>query len=85
MAEDITTRINNLQTKIKALENTKIGAQKEIELLKKQHGQLIQSLKDKGIEDVNNLPALITQLEAELNDSLLNVENEIVEIETQIQ
>jgi len=81
MIDDITKRLEKLTTKSKELETKKIRAEQEVSLLKKQYDELLIELKQAGIEDVNNLPNLIDQLEEEFNRKLSKGESDIEQIE----
>ena len=81
---DATVRLKELQEKVTTFNNKKIGAEKELELLRKQHADLIEELKQYGVEDVKNLPDLITRLEKGLKEKLDNAEIQVKTIEEQI-
>jgi phage shock protein A len=84
MADEITKRLEKLSKDVKELETKKIRAEQEKDTLKKQYNSLIEELKLKGVEDINNLPDLIAQLEQEFEDTLLNAEKEVAELERKI-
>lgn len=81
---DSIQRLELLQKKVNELNNKKIGAEKELELLKVQHNNLVKELKEMGVEDINDLPNLILKLENELNQKLTDAEENVKRTELQI-
>ncbi len=81
---DSATRLENLNKKIKDFEKKKIEAESELKVLKKQHSELLQQLKENGIENVEDLPKLIENLEKEFNQKLKEAELNAEEIESGI-
>lgn len=70
-------RLEVLDNKIKGFETTKIKTESELEMLKKQHTELIEELKEYGIEDVEDLPNLIQELQKEFDKLLTEAENNV--------
>lgn len=81
---DSATRLENLNKKIKDFEKKKIEAESELKVLKKRHSELLQQLKENGIENVEDLPKLIENLEKEFNQKLKEAELNAEEIESRI-
>jgi TolA-binding protein len=84
MDKTIEERLKELNTKVDNLKTKKIRAEQELELKRQEHINLIKELKEKGIENVDNLPNLILQLEEDFNIELNNAEREVDEIERNI-
>ncbi len=82
LEKDPAKRLENLNNKVKEFEKKKIEAESELKILKKQHAELLQQLKDNGIENVENLPEIIKELEEEFNQKLEDAENNAKEIES---
>jgi hypothetical protein len=78
-------RLKRLQNSVKDFETKKIRAESEQSLLKQQHTQLLAELKDKGIEDVNQLPELIEKLEEEFERELSKAETEVEGISQKVE
>ena len=74
-------RLESLQKKAKEFDTKKIGAEKELELLRKEYEGLIIELQTLGVENIDDLPSLITQLEQDLNQELTQAEKHVGEIE----
>jgi hypothetical protein len=74
-------KLTSLQAKIKEIENKRIGANKEIELLKEQYTELKKTLEELGISNLDDLPNLIVQLEDEFNQQLACAEKDVERIE----
>ena len=79
-----TQKLEQLQKKVKEIDNKRIGAEKELELLNKQHKELVKEIQDNGIEDINNLPTLIKELEEEIDLKLQQAEEQIRNAESSI-
>ncbi|MCK9542539.1 MAG: hypothetical protein M0R03_10985 [Novosphingobium sp.] len=77
-------RIQEIKRKIEELNTKKIQAGAQLEVLQKQYNEKLQELKALGIEDLNNIPQTITNLQNELNTLLSQAEINIIELETSL-
>ncbi len=84
MAKTTEERLKELNTKVDNLKTKKIRAEQELELKRQEHTNLIKELKEKGIENIDDLPNLILQLEEQFNTELDNAEKDVEEIERNI-
>lgn len=81
---DPVKRLEELEKRVKELETLKIRTEQDIQLLQKQHTELKEELKQNGIENVDDLPNLISQLEQEFNQQLNDAENQVEQIQSKI-
>lgn len=81
---DPVKRLEELEKGVKELETLKIRTEQDIQLLQKQHTELKEELKQNGIENVDDLPNLISQLEQEFNQQLNDAENQVEQIQSKI-
>lgn len=81
MAESVEERLKKLTTKVDELKTKKIRAEQELELKRQEHTNLIKELQDIGIQNIDDLPNVILQLEEEFNQQLTNAEKNVEEIE----
>jgi len=84
MAEDFSERLKNLNQKIKEFETKKIKAESELAMFKTQYDSLKEELRLQGVENVDDLPGLIEQLEKDLETELTKAESEVGETEKKI-
>jgi predicted nucleic acid-binding Zn-ribbon protein len=84
MAETVEERLKKLTAKVDVLKTQKIRAERELELKRQEHTNLVKELKEKGVTNIDDLPNLIIQLEEKFNTELSNAEKEVVEIESKI-
>lgn len=77
-------RIISLKTRIQQANNTKIGAEKTLELLKKDYDARIVELQKYNITDVSKLPEIINDLSVKLNTLLQDAENNMAVIESKL-
>ena len=68
---DPAVRIQQLKTRIQNANDTRIGAEKTLELLKVTKATKVAELKGLGIESVDDLPAKITELEGNMEAQLV--------------
>lgn len=81
---DSEKRLKVLDDKVKSFEKQKIEAESELKMLKKQHSELIEQLKSNGINNVEDLPKIIENLENEFNQKLEEAEADAAKIEQKI-
>ena len=77
-------RLQTAQKRVKALTEAKIGAQKEYEVLKRQYDEKVAGLKAQGIDNVEDLPEKIAELENQLAVQLADVERQLTETEAKL-
>ena len=76
-----TEQLTSLQKRLEELQQKKIGAQKELELLQEQYQGCVGELKQYGIEDLANAPVKIQELEEELLRLVQQLENDLDKVE----
>ena len=82
--QDPVKRLEKLENKVKELETKKIRTEQDIQLFQKQYSELKEELKKQGVENLDNLPELISQLEQEFNQQLNDAESQVEQIEEKI-
>lgn len=74
-------RLRELQARVEKVNNLKVAAEMKSDLLKKQYDELIQKIRQKGVESIDDLPQTITRLEQEINQELDMLEQQVVAAE----
>lgn len=85
MPTDSKQRIENIKQRTDAINNKKLQAQAQVEVLQQQYNQKVEELKVLGVADLNNLPQTIQNLEQELEMLLSQAEVQLSQIEEQIK
>lgn len=83
-ASDRARKLTTLLDKEKKLKEKKIGAEKEIELLKRQYNEHLSKLKELGISSVDDLREKIDEKRAELDRGIAQVERALSDIESKL-
>ncbi len=66
-----------IQKRIDSIKQRKTSAEAEVKVLQQQHTEKVAEAKELGIENVDNLPELITQQEEQLQSLLAHVEEQV--------
>lgn len=78
-------RIENIRNRVDAINNKKLQAQAQVQILQQQYDQKIEELKALGVNNLDDLPQTIQNLEQELQNILNQTENQLSQIEEQIK
>ena len=85
IVENFETKIQSIKSRIETIKSKKAEATAQLTILKQQYDQKVKELKDLGIEDLSNLPKLISDKEQELQNLVESTDVELQRIELQIQ
>lgn len=88
LQKTITTSVNSdyaktladLQLKIDKIKQNKIGAEKELELLKEQYAVKVEELRGMGITDLSSIDQLIADLEAQIQDNIATMQEQLANV-----
>jgi len=76
--------LNSILKRIETLKEKKIGAERELQLLRKRYDELLLSLKERGIENVKDAPEVIKQRKKKIEDSLNLLGQQVLELEEKV-
>lgn len=75
----------SLQKRISDIEKRKIQASTELEMLQRQYEEKVEELKELGIEDVGDVPALLEDLREQQRQKEQEIELQLNQIEKELQ
>lgn len=79
-----TTMYANLKKRAEAINKKRIEVRKELEMLRAEQDTVVAELKELGIENVQNLPGMIAELEQTLETQEAELDKQIATIEQQL-
>jgi recombinational DNA repair ATPase RecF len=85
MAEDVTRKLESLKKRAEAIEKKKTVAETELKYLEEQYNTTAEELKQMGVENLTDLPGLITQYTEEITKQLADIETSLTDIESKVQ
>lgn len=76
-----TQKLLSLQKRIDTIKQKKNSAEAEVNVLQTQYEEKVAEAKELGIENIDDLPALITQQEEQLQSQLQEIEEQVTSTE----
>jgi len=81
---DPAIRIQQLKSRIKTTNDARIGAEKTLELLKATKETKVAELNALGIDNVEDLPSKILELQGNMEAQLVYVEQNMTDVESKL-
>jgi len=81
---DPAIRIQQLKSRIKTTNDARIGAEKTLELLKATKETKVAELNALGIDNVEDLPSKILELQGNMEGQLVYVEQNMTDVESKL-
>ena len=78
---DGTQKLLSLQKRIDTIKQKKNSAEAEVNVLQTQYEEKVEEAKGLGIENIDDLPTLITQQEEQLQSQLQEIEEQVTSTE----
>ena len=78
---DGTQKLLSLQKRIDTIKQKKNSAEAEVNVLQTQYQEKVAEAKELGIENIDDLPTLITQQEEQLQSQLQEIEEQVTSTE----
>ena len=78
---DDTQKLLSLQKRIDTIKQKKNSAEAEVNVLQTQYQEKVAEAKELGIENIDDLPTLITQQEEQLQSQLQEIEEQVTSTE----
>ena len=79
--QEDTQKLLSLQKRIDTIKQKKNSAEAEVNVLQTQYTEKVEEAKGLGIENIDDLPALITQQEELLQSQLQEIETQVTSTE----
>jgi len=77
---DYAKMLAELQLKVDKIKQNKIGAEKELELLKAQYAKKVEELGSIGITDLSNIDQIIADLEAQIQFNITSMQEQLANV-----
>ncbi len=85
MGQDSVQKLTQLQKRIEEIQQKKVSAEAEVKVLHQRYEEEVTKAKALGIDNVDDLPTLIEQQEAEEKNLLESLEEEVSSVEQALQ